>query len=207
MENLKNYEQSKKLDNVCYDIRGPVMDEANRMAARTASSVLKLNIGNPAPFHLYAPDEILVDMIYNLRDSRGLLRVQGICSPRARRSCSTASSRSIPNVGIDDIYTGNGASELITMAHAGPAQQRRRGARARAGLPAVDGVGDARRRQGRALHLRRAVGLVSRHRRHAQQGHRPHEGHRRHQPEQPHRRALSARGAGADRPDRARDTT
>ena len=53
---------------MCYDIRGPVMDEANRMAAEGVS-VLRLNIGNPAPFHLYAPDEIVVDMIYNLRET------------------------------------------------------------------------------------------------------------------------------------------
>ena len=60
----KNYEQSKKLDNVCYDIRGPVMDEAMRMEARGAN-ILKLNIGNPAPFGFYAPDEVILDMIYN----------------------------------------------------------------------------------------------------------------------------------------------
>ena len=57
----RNYEQSKKLDNVCYDIRGPVMDEAMRMEARGAN-ILKLNIGNPAPFGFYAPDEVILAM-------------------------------------------------------------------------------------------------------------------------------------------------
>ena len=65
---MRNFEKSTKLNDVCYDIRGPVMDEANRMQAN-GIQVLKLNIGNPAPFHLYAPDEIIVDMIYNLRDT------------------------------------------------------------------------------------------------------------------------------------------
>ena len=87
----KNYEQSKKLDNVCYDIRGPVMDEAMRMEARGAN-ILKLNIGNPAPFGFYAPDEVILDMIYNLRNCEAI-PIPAVSSPRARRSCSTASSR------------------------------------------------------------------------------------------------------------------
>ena len=73
---MRNYEKSTKLNNVCYDIRGPIMDEANRMAANGVN-ILKLNIGNPAPFRLFAPDEIVVDMIYNLR-YRGLFGLEGL---------------------------------------------------------------------------------------------------------------------------------
>ena len=84
---MRNFEKSTKLNDVCYDIRGPVMDEANRMQAN-GIQVLKLNIGNPAPFHLYAPDEILVDMIYNLRDSQGYSESKGLFSARVNASLS-----------------------------------------------------------------------------------------------------------------------
>ena len=78
---MRNYEKSTKLNNVCYDIRGPIMDEANRMAANGVN-ILKLNIGNPAPFRLFAPDEIVVDMIYNLRDTEGYSDSKGLFSAR-----------------------------------------------------------------------------------------------------------------------------
>lgn len=115
--NMRNFEKSTKLNNVCYDIRGPVMDEANRMAAQGVQ-ILKLNIGNPAPHQLRAPDEIICDMIYNLRDSEGYSDSKGIFSARKAimHYCQT---KKIPNVGINDIYTGNGASELITMSMQG----------------------------------------------------------------------------------------
>ena len=87
----KNYEQSKKLDNVCYDIRGPVMDEAMRMEARGAN-ILKLNIGNPAPFGFYAPDEVILDMIYNLRNCEGYSDSRGLFSAR-KAIMQSASSR------------------------------------------------------------------------------------------------------------------
>ncbi len=111
---MRNFEKSTKLNDVCYDIRGPVMEEANRMQAN-GMQVLKLNIGNPAPFHLYAPDEILVDMIYNLRDTQGYSDSKGLFSAR-KAIMQYCQLKKIPNVGIDDIYTGNGASEMITMA-------------------------------------------------------------------------------------------
>ena len=78
---MKSFEKSTKLNNVCYDIRGPVMDEATRME-QEGMQVLKLNIGNPAPFRLYAPDEIIVDMIYNLRDTQGYSDSKGLFSAR-----------------------------------------------------------------------------------------------------------------------------
>lgn len=114
---MRQFEKSAKLDNVCYDIRGPVMDEANRMAAEGVS-VLRLNIGNPAPFHLYAPDEIVVDMIYNLRETEGYSDSKGLFSAR-KAIMQYCQLKDIPNVGIGDIYTGNGASELITMSMQG----------------------------------------------------------------------------------------
>ena len=114
---MRTYEKSVKLNNVCYDIRGPIMDEANRMAANGVN-ILKLNIGNPAPFHLFSPDEIVVDMIYNLRDTEGYSDSKGLFSAR-KAIMQYCQNKHIPNVGINDIYTGNGASELITMSMQG----------------------------------------------------------------------------------------
>lgn len=109
----KIYDQSNKLDNVCYDIRGPVMDEAMRMEARGAK-ILKLNIGNPAPFGFSAPDEVILDLIYNLRSCEGYSDSQGLFSAR-KAIMQYCQLKGIPNVGIRDILTGNGVSELITM--------------------------------------------------------------------------------------------
>ena len=114
---MRNFEKSKKLDNVCYDIRGPVMDEASRMEAN-GIDILKLNIGNPAPFGLTAPDEVVVDMIYNLRSTEGYSDSKGLFSAR-KAIMQYCQLKKIPNVGINDIYTGNGVSELITMSMQG----------------------------------------------------------------------------------------
>lgn len=114
---MRQFEKSKKLDNVCYDIRGPVMDEANRMIAE-GSEILKLNIGNPAPFQFNAPDEIIQDMAYNLRNGQGYSDSRGIFAAR-KAIMQYCQLKRIPNVGIDDIYTGNGVSELIVLAMQG----------------------------------------------------------------------------------------
>lgn len=114
---MKNFDKSKKLENVCYDIRGPVMDEASAMEAN-GIDILKLNIGNPAPFGFTAPDEIVVDMIYNLRSTEGYSESKGLFSAR-KAIMQYCQLKGIPNVGINDIYTGNGVSELITMAMQG----------------------------------------------------------------------------------------
>ena len=114
---MRNFEKSRKLDNVCYDIRGPVMDEAARMEA-LGMDILKLNIGNPYPFGFYAPDEIVVDMIYNLRKTEGYSDSKGLFSAR-KAIMQYCQLKNIPNVSIDDIFTGNGASELITMSMQG----------------------------------------------------------------------------------------
>lgn len=114
---MDKFEKSSKLDYVCYDIRGPVLDEANRMT-RQGMEILKLNIGNPAPFQFMAPDEIVKDMMMNLRDTEGYSDSKGLFSAR-KAIMQYCQYKKIPNVGIDDIYTGNGVSELITMSMQG----------------------------------------------------------------------------------------
>ncbi|ROR28572.1 alanine-synthesizing transaminase [Mobilisporobacter senegalensis] len=114
---MRTFEKSKKLDNVCYDIRGPVMDEANLMVAR-GEDILKLNIGNPAPFHFHAPNNIIHDMSFNLTNAEGYSDSRGIL-PAREAIMSYCKYKNIPNVGLDDIYTGNGVSELIVMAMQG----------------------------------------------------------------------------------------
>ena len=113
----REFGKSEKLDGVCYDVRGPVLDEANRMRDN-GIDIIKLNIGNPKPFKFDAPDEIVVDMIYNLRDTEGYSDSKGLFSAR-KAIMQYCQLKKIPNVGMEDIYTGNGASELITMAMQG----------------------------------------------------------------------------------------
>ena len=114
---MRTFEKSKKLDHVCYDIRGPVLDEADRMIANGVD-ILKLNIGNPAPFHFTAPDEIIRDMIYTLRSAEGYSDSKCIFSAR-KAIMQYCQLKGIRDVGVDDIYTGNGVSELITMSMQG----------------------------------------------------------------------------------------
>ena len=114
---MKSYEQSSKLDHVCYDIRGPLMDEAERMESLGAS-ILKLNIGNPAPFGFSAPDEVILDLIYNLRSCEGYSDSRGLFSAR-KAIMQYCQLKHIPNVNVDDIFTGNGVSELITLSMQG----------------------------------------------------------------------------------------
>lgn len=110
---MRIFEKSKKLDNVCYDVRGPVVDEANRMIAKHID-ILKLNIGNPAPFGFRAPHEIIEDMQSGLIDAEGYSDSKGIFSAR-KAIMQYNQLKGIPNVGVNDIYIGNGVSELITM--------------------------------------------------------------------------------------------
>ena len=114
---MRTFEKSHKLDYVCYDIRGPVMDEAQRMAAQ-GMEILKLNIGNPAPFGFRAPDKVIEKMSENLTNTEGYSDSKGL--PQAREAIlKYCKSKSIPCESIDDIYTGNGVSELITMSMQG----------------------------------------------------------------------------------------
>lgn len=114
---MRVFEKSTKLDNVCYDIRGAVMDEANRMIAE-GKEVLKLNIGNPAPFGFAAPDKLIKKMSDNLTDTEGYSDSKGIKAARIAIS-EYCKKKGIPGVTIDDIYTGNGVSELITLSMQG----------------------------------------------------------------------------------------
>jgi alanine-synthesizing transaminase len=111
---MDNITQSDKLNNVCYDIRGPVLDHARRME-EDGHQVLRLNIGNPAPFGFHAPDEILHDVIHNLSDAQGYCDSKGLYSAR-KAIMQECQKLGINGVDIDDIYLGNGVSELITMA-------------------------------------------------------------------------------------------
>jgi len=110
---MDSIEQSDKLSNVCYDIRGPVLEEAKRLEEE-GHQILKLNIGNPAPFGFNAPDEILYDVIQNLAAAQGYSDSKGLYS--ARKAIMQECQRlNVDHVDIDDIYLGNGVSELITM--------------------------------------------------------------------------------------------
>lgn len=114
---MRQYEKSEKLEGVSYDVRGPVLEEAERMQEE-GISILKLNTGNPAPFGFEAPNEIIRDLILNVRESEGYSESKGIFAARKaiQQDCQL---KGFPNVDINDIYTGNGVSELITMSMQG----------------------------------------------------------------------------------------
>jgi alanine-synthesizing transaminase len=106
--------QSSKLANVCYDIRGPVLQEAKRLEAE-GHQVLKLNIGNPAPFGFAAPEEMLQDVILNLGSAHGYGDSKGLLSAR-RAVVQYYQTKAVHGVDVEDVYLGNGVSELIVMA-------------------------------------------------------------------------------------------
>jgi alanine-synthesizing transaminase len=114
---MHSIKKSDKLQNVCYDIRGPVLKEATRMEDE-GQRILKLNIGNPAAFDLLTPDEILQDVIHNLPKAQGYCSSKGLYSAR-KAIMQDCQLRGVEHVEIDDIYLGNGASELIVMAMQG----------------------------------------------------------------------------------------
>ncbi|AUW97079.1 pyridoxal phosphate-dependent aminotransferase [Streptococcus pluranimalium] len=114
---MKTFEKSSKLEHVAYDIRGPVLDEANRMRAN-GERILRLNTGNPAEFGFTAPDEVIRDLIINARDSEGYSDSKGIF-PARKAIMQYCQTKQFPNVDIDDIYIGNGVSEMITMSMQG----------------------------------------------------------------------------------------
>ncbi|HFI0275430.1 TPA: pyridoxal phosphate-dependent aminotransferase [Streptococcus suis] len=114
---MRQFEKSTKLENVAYDIRGPVLEEAMRMRAN-GEKILRLNTGNPAEFGFTAPDEVIHDLIHNARKSEGYSDSKGIFSAR-KAIMQYCQVKKFPNVDIDDIYIGNGVSELITMSMQG----------------------------------------------------------------------------------------
>ncbi len=110
---MRIFKKSSKLDNVCYDIRGPVLQEAKRLEEE-GYHITKLNIGNPAPFGFDAPEEVIHDVIMNLKNAQGYCDSNGLFSAR-KAIMQDSQKKNISNVQLEDIYTGNGASELIVM--------------------------------------------------------------------------------------------
>ena len=111
---MKPIAKSSKLANVCYDIRGPVLDKARQMEEE-GQKIIKLNIGNIAAFGLEPPDEIVQDMIRNLPAAAGYTDSKGLFAPR-KAVVHYCQEKNIRGVTVDDVYLGNGASELIVMA-------------------------------------------------------------------------------------------
>ena len=110
---MRRITQSKKLQHVRYDVRGPILVEAQRLEAE-GHKILKLNIGNTAPFGFLAPEAILADMIHNLPNAQGYVDSRGIYSARTAVA-QYYQSRGLTETAVDDVFIGNGVSELITM--------------------------------------------------------------------------------------------
>ena len=111
---MPELKKSLKLANVCYDIRGPVLDHANLLEDE-GQRIIKLNIGNPGAFGFDAPDEIMHDVIHNLREAQGYCHSKGLFSAR-KAVMQRAQTQGIADVVVDDVIMGNGVSELIVMA-------------------------------------------------------------------------------------------
>lgn len=116
-DTMRPVQKSSKLANVCYDIRGPVMAHA-RLMEEEGHRIIKLNLGNLAPFGFEAPEEIQRDVIHNLPQSSGYSDSKGLFAAR-KAIMHYTQSKQIPGVGMDDIYIGNGVSELIVLAMQG----------------------------------------------------------------------------------------
>ncbi len=110
---MRTFGKANKLEHVLYDVRGPVLEEATRMEEK-GLRILKLNIGNPAPFGFNAPEEVIQDMRDNIVNSQGYSDSRGIFAAR-KAIMQYAQIKKIPGVTMKDIYTGNGASELIQL--------------------------------------------------------------------------------------------
>jgi alanine-synthesizing transaminase len=107
------FQKSNKLHSVNYDIRGPIFEQA-QLLEKQGAKIIKLNIGNPAPFGFDTPDEIVEDIISNIRTAQGYCDSKGLFAAR-KAVMHYSQSKSIRNVTIDDIYVGNGVSELILL--------------------------------------------------------------------------------------------
>ncbi len=117
-----NSSSHASLQDVCYDIRGPVLEEAKRLEDE-GRRIIKLNIGNPAPFGFDAPDEILIDVIRNLPTAQGYSDSRGLFSARTA-VVQHYQERGIDIVDVDDVWLGNGVSELITISLQAHARRR-----------------------------------------------------------------------------------
>src|SRR5690348_17112504 len=113
LQPMRAIRQSDKLQHVRYDVRGPILVEAQRLEAE-GHKILKLNIGNPAPFGFEAPEAILADVIHNLPDAQGYTDSRGIYSARTAVA-QYYQSRGLKDMAVEDVFIGNGVSELISM--------------------------------------------------------------------------------------------
>ena len=111
-EPVREIKQSRKLKSVRYDVRGPILEEAYRLEAE-GHKVLKLNVGNPAPFGFEAPEAILADMIHHLPDAQGYSDSRGIYS--ARTAVANYYQTHGLDTRVDDVFIGNGVSEMISL--------------------------------------------------------------------------------------------
>ncbi len=111
---MQDIRQSRKLANVCYDIRGPLLARARELE-ESGHRIMKLNIGNPAAFGFAAPDEIVHDVIHNLPNAQGYCDSKGLF-PARKAIAQECQQLHVAGVGIDDVYLGNGVSELIAIA-------------------------------------------------------------------------------------------
>ena len=111
---MRQFDKSSKLEHVAYDIRGPILDEADRMITN-GERILRLNTGNPAAFGFEAPDEVIRDLIMNARNSEGYVDSKGLFSAR-KAIMQYCQLKGFPDIDVNDIYIGNGVSELIPMA-------------------------------------------------------------------------------------------
>ena len=114
---MKSINKSQKLEHVCYDIRGPVLEEAKRLEDE-GYRIAKLNIGNPAPFGFATPDEMVHDIVINITRAEGYTDSKGIFSAR-KAIVNDFQEKGIADITIEDVYIGNGVSELIVMAMQG----------------------------------------------------------------------------------------
>ena len=111
---MRQFDKSSKLEHVAYDIRGPILDEADRMITN-GERILRLNTGNPAAFGFEAPDEVIRDLIMNARNSEGYVDSKGLFSAR-KAIMQCCQLEGVPDGDVNDIYIGNGVAELIPMA-------------------------------------------------------------------------------------------
>ncbi|CAM5648372.1 hypothetical protein SVIOM342S_02748 [Streptomyces violaceorubidus] len=180
------FRQSNKLSEVCYEIRGPVIEHANALE-EAGHSVLRLNTGNPALFGFEAPEEIVQDMIRMLPRAHGYTDSRGVLS--ARRAVAQRYQALGLEVDVDDVFLGNGVSELISMAVQALLEDGDEVL-----IPAPDFLWTAvtTLAGGKAVHYLcdEQAEAVPRPGRHGGEDHRPHQGGRHHQPQQPHWRRL-----------------
>ena len=197
MTPVREIRQSRKLHNVRYDVRGPILQEAQRLEAE-GHRILKLNIGNPAPFGFEAPEAILADVMHHLPESQGYSDSQGIYSARTAVA-QYYQQQGLREVEVEDVFIGNGVSELISMVLQAFVDDGNEIL-----VPAPDyplWTGAVTLSGGTPVHYLcdEAQRLEPRPRGHRVQDHREHPRPGDHQPEQPHRRGLQQGDRGGAR--------